>query len=67
MNKTYFDDELINFNSKVTSNKTKYLKVQKKVNSLITKDDNFFLGRIYFTSNDRSPNTFLYQPILDTL
>ena len=27
----------------------------------------FFLGRIYFTSNDGSQNAFLYQPTLDTL
>ena len=27
----------------------------------------FFLGRIYFTSDDGSQNTFVYQPTLDTL
>ena len=27
----------------------------------------FFLGRVYFTSNDCSQNTFAYQPTLDTL
>ena len=27
----------------------------------------FFLGRIYFTSNDGSQNAFLYQSTLDTL
>ena len=27
----------------------------------------FFLSRIYFTSNDRSQNMFIYQPTLDTL
>ena len=31
------------------------------------KDSNFVLGRIYFTSNDGSQNTFIYQPTLDTL
>ena len=51
----------------ITSIKTKYLEVQKKLNSLITKDYNFFLGRIYFTSNDGSQNTFVYQPTIDTL
>ena len=39
---------------------------KKKLNSLITKDYNFFLGRIYFTSNDGSQNTLVYQPTLDT-
>ena len=54
MTKNDFDNKLTTFNRKITSNKTKYLEVQKKVNSLITKDYNFFLGKIYFTSNDRS-------------
>ena len=31
------------------------------------KDYNFFLGRIYFTSNDGSQNTFIYQPTLDAI
>ena len=35
--------------------------------NLSTKDYNFFLRRIYFTSNDRSQNTFVFQPTLDTL
>ena len=38
-----------------------------KINSLITNYYNFFLGRIYFTSNDESQSTFIYQPTLDTL
>ena len=31
--KTDFDKELTSFNRKITSNKTKYLEVQKKLNS----------------------------------
>ena len=27
----------------------------------------FFLGRMYFKSNDKSQNTFVYQPTLDRL
>ena len=46
VNKTDFDKKLASFNRKITSNKTKYLEVQKKLNSLITKDYNFFLSRI---------------------
>ena len=46
----------------MTSNETKHLEVLKELNSLITKDDNFFLGRMYFTSNDESQNIFRYQP-----
>ena len=67
VNKADFDNKVISFNRKITSNKTKYLEVQKKVNSLITKDYNFLSGRIFFTSNDESQNTFVYQPTLDTL
>ena len=67
VNKTDFDNKLTSFNRQITSNKTKHLEVQKKLNSLITKDYNFFLGGIYFTSNDVSKNTFVYQPTLDTL
>ena len=81
MSKTDFNNEPISFNRKITSNKTKYLEVQKKkkkkqtkktkqkkqLNSLVTTDYNFFLGRIYFTSNDGFQNPFVYQPTLDTL
>ena len=57
--KTDFDKKLTSFNRKITSNKTKYLGVQKKLNSLITSDYNFLLSRMYFISNDGSLNTFL--------
>ena len=59
MTKTDFDKKLTRFNRKTTSNKTKYLEVQKKLRSPITIDYNFFLGRMYFTSNDKSQNTLL--------
>ena len=65
--KTDFDNKLINFNRKVTSNKAKYLELRKKLNSLKAKDCNFFLGIIYFTSNDGSQNIFVYGPTLDML
>ena len=67
MNKTGFDDKLISFNKRIDSNKTKHLEVQKKLNILITKDNSFFLGRIYFASNDGSQNAFVYQPAVDVL
>ena len=35
MTKTHFDKNLTSFNRKITSNKTKNLEVQKKLNSLI--------------------------------
>ena len=67
VSKTNFHDNLISFNRKITSNKTKYLEVQKKLNSLPIKDYNFFLDIIYFKSNNGSQNTFVYEPTLDTL
>ena len=67
MTKTYFDHKLNSFNRKLTSTKTKYLEVQKNLKSLITKNYNFFLDRIYFTSNDGSQNTFVCQTALDEL
>ena len=66
VNETDFDNKLMSFNRKITSNKTKYLEVRKKLISLITNDYNFFLGRMYFTSNDGSQNTFVNQTTLDT-
>ena len=67
MNKTDFYNKLTSFNRRITSNKTKYLEVKKKLDSLMKKDYNFFIGIIYFTSNDGSRNTFVYQPTLDML
>ena len=67
LNKTDFDNKLTNFNKRITSNKIKHVEVQKKLNRLITKDYNFFLGRIYFRNNDGSQNTFVYQPTPDAL
>ena len=67
MSKTEFDNKLISFKKAITSNKTKYLEVQKKLKSLITKIYNFILDKIYFASNDASQNTFVYQTTLDTL
>ena len=67
MSKTDFDNKLISFNKQIAVNKAKHSEVQKKLNSLITKYYNSFLGRIYFTSNDESQNKFFYQPTIDTL
>ena len=66
VSKTDFDNKVISFNRKITSNKKKYSEVLKKLNSLTTKNYNFFLGRMYFTKNDGSQNTF-FQSTLDTL
>ena len=63
--KTDFHSKITSFNRNITSNKTKYLEVQKNLKIRTTKDK-FFLGRIYFTSTDGSQNKFVYQPTLDT-
>ena len=65
ISKTDFDNKLKRLIEKL--NKIKKIGVLKKLNSLTTRDYNFFLGRMYFTSNDGSQNTFCYQPTLDTL
>ena len=41
VNKTDFDNKLASFNRRNTSNKTKHLEVQRKLNSLTTEDYNF--------------------------
>ena len=61
MTKTEFYNKLRSSNKRITANKTKHLEVEKKLGSLITKDYNFFLGRIYLTRNDGSQNMFAYQ------
>ena len=64
VNKTDFDNKIASFNGRITSNKTKHLEIQKKLNCVITNCYSFFLGRIYFTSNDagRKLNRFYLQP-----
>ena len=67
VSKTDFDNKLISFNRKVALNRTKYLTLLRKLDSLTTEDYNVFLGRMYFTRNDGSQNAFVYQPTLHTL
>ena len=62
-----FGNKLTSFNKRISLNKKKHLKVQKRLTSLITKHYNFLLGRKHFTRNDGSQNMFVYQPTLDTL
>ena len=40
---------------------------RKKVNLLLRKDYNFFLGRTYFTRNDGYRNMFIYQATFNML
>ena len=54
VDKADFDKELTSFNRRITWNKTKYVEVKKKLNSLIINDYNFFSDRIYLASNDGS-------------
>ena len=61
MNKNDFENKLTSFNKQIISNKAKNFEVQKKLYSPITKYYNFFIGRIYVASNDRSQNKFVYQ------
>ena len=72
--KTDFDGKLKNLNTKVTSYETKHIMVKNELNQLSeegkllsTKDYGFFLERMYFTSDDGSQNTFVYQPFYQTV
>ena len=67
MNKTDFHNKVPRFNWQISSDKTKHLELQEKLNILMKKNYDFFLGRIYLTSNDGSQNAFVYQPIFDAL
>ena len=60
VNKTDFDNKKTSFNRRITSEE-----VQKKLSSLMKKDYNFFLGRIYFRSNDGSRSTLACQLTLN--
>ena len=64
MIQTGFDKKLTSSNGKITSSKTKYLQVQKKINSLITNDYNFFWSIMYFTSNDAPQSAFINQHLM---
>ena len=66
MTKTDFINKLTSFNKRMISNKAKHFEFQRKLNSLMTKD-NFFVGRIYFTIVDGSQNMFFYQPTFNVL
>ena len=59
MTKTGFDNKLINFNRKITSNKTKYLIVEKK---LETFNSIYFRGKSHFEDNG-TQNWLVFQPI----
>ena len=57
MNKIDFDNKVISFNKRINSNKTKQLRSSKIIIMNYKLDYNFFIGRIYFISNDGSQNT----------
>ena len=58
------ESKLTSFNRPTTSNKTKHLEVKKKLNSLITKDHIFFLGRtiVIRTRNSLEAGLFSIVP-----
>ena len=72
--RTDFDDKLKTLNNKVTSNKTKLVKAEKKTTDLTNKvaqisekGYDFLLGRVYFTGNDDYQNFLIFAPILSSL
>ena len=64
MSKYDFDNKLISFNKKIIPNKTKYLEFQKKLNSLTTKDYNFFLGRWTQVTMDLKTRLFITHHLI---
>ena len=65
VNKTDFDNKLTSFNRRITSNKIKHLEVQKKLNSLITKDYNLLLGRFFLqVMMDLRTHLFINQHLM---
>ena len=67
VNENDFNNKLKNFNKKMTFNKIKHSEVPKKTKQSNNKPYIFFLGSIYFTNNDGSQKTFVYQTTLDTV
>ena len=62
MTKTEFDSELLNLNRKITSNKTKHLLVENKLNKLKTFDWSYFIGKSHF-DEDGTQNYLVFQPL----
>ena len=58
-----FDNKITSFNVKIISNKTKYLEVQKELNSLITNYYNFFLGVLQVMA-DLKTHLFIDQHLI---
>ena len=60
--KTEFDAKLSSLNRKITSNKTKHLFVENKLNKLKTFDFGYFIGKSYF-DEDGTQNSLVFQPL----
>ena len=58
VNKTDFDNKLVNINKKITSNKKKTATtdITNKLAQISEKGYDFLLGRMYFTGNDGYQN-----------
>ena len=64
--KTDFDDKLINFNRKITSNKTKHLIVENELKKLETFDSIYFRGKSHF-EDDGTQNYLVFQTVSDVV
>ena len=63
--KTDFDNKITSFSKQITANKAKHLEFQKKLNSIIASEYNFFLGRTYLASNvDLKTSLFINQYLI---
>ena len=53
---------MLNFNRKITQNKTKHLLVENELNKLKTFDSSYFIGKSHF-EEDGTQNYLVFQPI----
>ena len=62
MTKTDFDAKLSSLNRKITSNKTKHVLVENKLNKSKTFDSGYFVGKSHF-EEDGVHNYLVFQPL----
>ena len=60
--KTDFDAKLSSLNRKITSNKTRDLRIENELKKLKTFDSIYFRGKSHF-EDDGTKNYFIFQPI----
>ena len=60
--KTYFDAKLSSLNKKITSNKTKHLLIENKLNKLKSFNSSYLTSKSHF-EEDGTQNYLVFQPL----